>query len=433
MPFKVGVLGAGAVGAYVGGLIALRTKSDVVMVGRRRFVDQVSAGGVTLRPDPRRPRDVHSIRAMHVTVDDDPKALAGCDIVLVAVKSTATADAAAQLERIAERGGFPPHALVLSLQNGVGNGSILVRALEKHGVATLPCMVNFNVVWDSYASDDVRDGCKIRRCTPAKPGMPCIGIHNLPERAVADGTGLVDHPSVFAAKKANLAAFVESLRETGLAVSLERDILPVQYGKLLINLQSPVNAISGAPVPTTLSRRRFRMAWRALVLEALDVFNACGIKPTRPYVPFLPFVLALPDWAYNAAAFALFPLDPGCKSSMLQDCETGRATEIDALCGEIVRLARRNANRARDEDAGAGGEGGDDARGIGRGIGRALAALGFGFGGFGFGFGFGRGSSRRGRTAPLNARAIELVRRLERVGLPDGRMGPDELWEALTR
>jgi 2-dehydropantoate 2-reductase len=170
------------------------------------------------------------------------------------------------------------------------------------------------------------------------------------------------------------------------------------------------------------------MAWRALVLEALDVYRACGIKPKRPYVPFLPFVLALPDWAYNPVASALFPLDPRCKSSMLQDCETGRATEIDALCGEIVRLARRNANRARDEDAGAGGEGGDDARGMVRGIGRALAAL-----GFGYGFGFGRGSRRRGRTAPLNARAIELVRRLERMGLPDGRMGPDELWEALTR
>ena len=145
---------------------------------------------------------------------------------------------------------------------------------------------------------------------PAKPGSPASAFTISP-RAVADGTGLVDHPSVFAAKKANLAAFVEALRETGLAVSLERDILPVQYGKLLINLQSPVNAISGAPVPTTLSRRRFRMAWRALVLEALDVYDACGVKPKRPYVPFLPFVLALPDWAYNAAAFALFPLDPG--------------------------------------------------------------------------------------------------------------------------
>ena len=252
---------------------------------------------------------------------------------------------------------------MLSLQNGVGNGSILVRALEKHGVATLPCMVNFNVVWDSYASDDVRDGCKIRRCTPAKPGMPCVGVHDLPERAVADGTGLVDHPSVFAAKKANLAAFVEALRETGLVVSLERDILPVQYGKLLINLQSPVNAISGAPVPTTLSRRRFRMAWRALVLEALDVFNACGIKPKRPYVPFLPFVLALPDWAYNAARVRAVPSGPRVQIFHAAGCETGRATEIDALCGEIVRLARRNANRARDEDAGAGGEGRGTTRG----------------------------------------------------------------------
>ena len=169
------------------------------------------------------------------------------------------------------------------------------------------------------------------------------------------------------------------------------------------------------------------MAWRALVLEALDVFNACGIKPKRPYVPFLPFVLALPDWAYNAAAaFALFPLDPGCTIfPSLQDAETGRATKIDALCGEIVRLARRSANRARDEGRGRGrrGEGGDDARGIGDGT------RGVGIRWFWFGFGFGRGSGRRGRTAPLNARAVRLVPKVGRVGLPDGRMGPDELWE----
>ena len=106
MPFKVGVLGAGAVGAYVGGLIAAR-EVDVVMVGRRRFVDQVS-GWRDPRPDPRGRATCTASRAMHVTVDDDPKALAGCDIVLVAVKSTATADAAAQLERIAERGKVPP-------------------------------------------------------------------------------------------------------------------------------------------------------------------------------------------------------------------------------------------------------------------------------------------------------------------------------------
>ena len=43
-----------------------------------------------------------------------------------------------------------------------------------------------------------------------------------------------------------------------------------------------------------------------------------------------------------------------------------------------------------------------------------------------------RSPHRAGRSARLNARAVELVRRLEFNGLPDGRMAPDELWEALT-
>ena len=41
-------------------------------------------------------------------------------------------------------------------------------------------------------------------------------------------------------------------------------------------------------------------------------------------------------------------------------------------------------------------------------------------------------TSGRSRRAEQDARAVELVRRLEFNGLPDGRMAPDELWEALT-
>lgn len=418
MPLKVGVLGAGAVGAYVGGMIKLRTSADVVLVGRRNLVDQVTAGGMVLRPNPRKPRDVFAVHPTSLTVTDDPKALKGCDVIFVAVKTTATAEAASELERIAEKGGFPPHALVLSLQNGVGNGAILTKALEKHSVATLPCMVNFNVVWDSYGNLDSANGCVIRRCTPSKKGMPCLVVQDLPKKAAKDGTGMMDHPSVFSAKKANLAALIDAVAATGLVVKTELDISPTLFSKILVNLQSPINALSGAPVPVTLSKRKYRMAWRALLLEALDVYKACGIKTRKPYVSFLPLILASPDWLYNAAAPVLFPLDPKCKSSMLQDCESGRKTEIDAICGEVVRLARRNANRARDDDASGETWG---MYGYGGALGRVLAILGL------------RSAGRSaGRSARLNARAVELVRRLEFNGLPDGRMAPDELWEALT-
>ena len=159
---RVGVLGAGAVGAYVGCLIhARRPDTEVVLVGRRAL-DERSANGVALETVGRsHPRVV--ISRDHLRVTRDVAALAGCDVVLVAVKSTATADAAAALARCS----LPPDVVILSLQNGVGNASIIADALARdHPSATiLPCVVNMNVVWEGYADEDARV-MTLRRCTP---------------------------------------------------------------------------------------------------------------------------------------------------------------------------------------------------------------------------------------------------------------------------
>ena len=159
---RVGVLGAGAVGAYVGCLIHARCPdAEVVLVGRRAL-DERSANGVALETVGRsHPRVV--ISRDHLRVTRDVAALAGCDVVLVAVKSTATADAAAQLARCS----LPPDVVILSLQNGVGNAPIIADALARdHPSATiLPCVVNMNVVWEGYADEDARV-MTLRRCTP---------------------------------------------------------------------------------------------------------------------------------------------------------------------------------------------------------------------------------------------------------------------------
>jgi hypothetical protein len=44
----------------------------------------------------------------------------------------------------------------------------------------------------------------------------------------------------------------------------------------------------------------------------------CSTLLYTPYLPPGPWATALPDWAYNLVSSVVFPLDAGCKSSMLQ-------------------------------------------------------------------------------------------------------------------
>jgi 2-dehydropantoate 2-reductase len=76
--------------------------------------------------------------------------------------------------------------------------------------------------------------------------------------------------------------------------------------------------------------------------EALQTLAAAGIRP-RLQIPLpprlLPSVLTLPDWLFSLVARPMIHIDPHARSSMWDDLERGRKTEVDALNGEIVRLA----------------------------------------------------------------------------------------------
>jgi 2-dehydropantoate 2-reductase len=54
----------------------------------------------------------------------------------------------------------------------------------------------------------------------------------------------------------------------------------------------------------------------------------------------MPAVLRLPTWAFRRVAARSLKIDDRARSSMADDVARGRPTEIDALCGEVVRLAR---------------------------------------------------------------------------------------------
>jgi 2-dehydropantoate 2-reductase len=124
----------------------------------------------------------------------------------------------------------------------------------------------------------------------------------------------------------------------------------VLWAKLLLNLNNPLNALSGLPLREELSRHVWRRCLALLQREGLRVLDAAGIRPAQlTTVParWVPNVLSLPDLLFNRVASRMLAIDPLARSSMWQDLQAGRRTEIDYINGEIVALAASRGLPAR--------------------------------------------------------------------------------------
>jgi 2-dehydropantoate 2-reductase len=130
---------------------------------------------------------------------------------------------------------------------------------------------------------------------------------------------------------------------------LSNDMIGVAWGKLLINLNNAVNALSGRTLLEQLSDRGYRRVVAASQVEALELLEAAGIRPAQ-IGPFpsklLPHVIAAPDFLFRRVVLKAQKIDASARSSMADDFAAGRPTEIDWLNGEVVALARRLGRRA---------------------------------------------------------------------------------------
>src|ERR1700746_858297 len=122
---RVAVVGAGAVGGYFGGLLA-DAGAPVVMIGRQSFVDAVNRNGLILDT-------LQFKKRVRVEASTELSAVQGTELILFCVKTT---DNVATARGLA--GFFAPHAVVVSLQNGVDNVE-QIRAAA--GIEALPAVV----------------------------------------------------------------------------------------------------------------------------------------------------------------------------------------------------------------------------------------------------------------------------------------------------
>jgi 2-dehydropantoate 2-reductase len=302
-PGPVLVMGAGAVGCWIGGMLRA-AGVGVTFVARARVRDALRTHGLTLT-DLEGGRVELAPDALEV-VDAVPEGAAPA-LVVLAVKVGDTATAAATL---AAR--LPAGTTVLSLQNGVDTAAIAAAAAPALRVHA--GMVPFNVA-------------------EAAPGH----VH----RGTTGRLAVADAPA--------LREWAPALARAGLPLTFHADMTPVLWGKLLLNLNNPVNALSGLPLRAQLLDRGYRRVLAALQDEALDALDAAGIVPAPP-TPLparrLPTLLRLPTPLFRLLAARMLRIDARAGSSMADDLRRGRPTEVDALCGAIVGLARRHGTQA---------------------------------------------------------------------------------------
>ncbi len=270
-----------------------------VLVGRPALRERLSSGMVLTSHDGKE----RFAAPGSFDVDARAQALEGCDLVFVCVKSGDTEGAGKALAPV-----LKPGTTVISLQNGISNAAVLSNALPEMNV--LAGMVGFNV---------------------AQIGANRFHRGTEGEIAIADGKGALKAAAMLTA--------------AGVPAMVRRDFEAVQWGKLLLNLNNAVNALSGLPLKRQLSDFRWRKVLAASMREALAVLDAAGITPARlgKVAPrYIPFVLELPDWLFTRLAASMLKVDGDARSSMAEDLERGRAPEIDWLNGEIARLGAAN-------------------------------------------------------------------------------------------
>ncbi|MBV8632888.1 MAG: 2-dehydropantoate 2-reductase, partial [Burkholderiaceae bacterium] len=146
-----------------------------------------------------------------------------------------------------------------------------------------------------------------------------------------------------------LEGWKDIFAKAGLPLIERTDFLQVQWGKLLLNLNNPINALSGLLLKTELSQRAYRRCLAASIEEAVSVLQAAGIEPAqigRIAPRKLPMVLRLPDFIFTRLAKTMLRIDPEARSSMWEDLQAGRRTEVDYLNGAVVKLAESTGRDA---------------------------------------------------------------------------------------
>ncbi len=222
-----------------------------------------------------------------VYATDDPRECVGVKHALVLVKAWQTERAARQLAECLADGG-----LAITLQNGLGNSETLVENLGANRVALGTITVG---------------------ATLLGPGLVKVG-----------GDGIISIE-----RNQALGPIEAALKSAKFQVNIVEDAQSAVWGKLVVNAEiNPLTALLRIPNGELLSRPSAYEMMGKLAHEVAEVARAENIQ-----LPFDDPLAMVEDVARKTAAN---------HSSMLQDVLRNAPTEIDAICGAVVKTAQKH-------------------------------------------------------------------------------------------
>jgi len=270
---RIIIFGAGAIGSMIGGLLS--RQHHVTLVGRREHMEAVRARGLVIRG---------AIEAiLHPSSAESVGPRDSADLVIITVKSYDTQEALNEVGKM--RGDFP----VCLIQNGLRGYTLLLEQFGERGVVGLTTS-------------------GVATLTPGEVLVAGIG-----DTVFGSPAGRKGYPELLAGV----------FRSAGMHARVSDEIVSEIWMKAVVNASiNPVTALLGCTNGVLASPELERLV-RDVVDEGVAVAMASSVR--------------LPPCDLFDKTMEVVKTTSENRSSMLQDVQRGRRTEIREINGEIVR------------------------------------------------------------------------------------------------
>jgi 2-dehydropantoate 2-reductase len=278
---KVAIVGAGAMGAAYAAMFTDAVGFSVALVARGKRYERLKNKTFSVNGK------LYPFAVVHPDKASQP-----VDLVLVALKHHHLSGAVADIAALTG-----PQTTVLSVMNGLDSETIIGAAC---GVGQLVRAIAVGI-------DAVQDQDRI---TYAQPGRIIFG-------PMGDGGG-----------GPPLEPVTEALDRAGIGNEIPDDIQRVMWWKFMINVGiNQSSALLRAPYGVFQTSADARALMHLLMQEVLDLADTAGVGLTPA---------DFDEWDRILAG-----LSPKGKTSMLQDVEAQRKTEVDIFAGKVVAMGEQ--------------------------------------------------------------------------------------------